>query len=243
MSQPFGHTNEQPRHDWVRERLAELDAGARLLDAGAGTQRYRPDCQHLEYTAQDFCGYDGQGDGTGNQTGSRWSYDGIDLRCDIADIPQPDASYDALLCTEVFEHIPHPLDALREFARLLKPHGTLLLTTPFTSATHYAPYYFYSGFSRYFFEKHLPEAGFRITQIQPNGGYFHFLEQELQRAPSVATKYADRPPSWFQRQTLKLAERVCRRLAQRDRGSSEFLTFGLHIQATRLTTPVTQAAA
>lgn len=236
MPTPFGHTNEQPRHDWVRAQLDALDPGSKLLDAGAGTQRYRPLCQHLDYTAQDFCGYDGQGDGTGNQIGPRWSYDGIDLRSDIADIPAPDASFDSILCTEVFEHIPHPLDALQEFARLLKPNGTLLLTTPFTSATHYAPFYFYSGFSRYFFEKHLPEAGFQITELQTNGGFFDFLEQELQRAPAIATKHTDRPASWFQRQAFRLAQYACRQLAKRDRTSQQFLTFGLHIKATRLPT-------
>jgi SAM-dependent methyltransferase len=41
-----------------------------------------------------------------------------------------DASMDAILCLDVLEHVPDFRAALREFARVLKPGGTLLLTVP-----------------------------------------------------------------------------------------------------------------
>jgi SAM-dependent methyltransferase len=41
-----------------------------------------------------------------------------------------DASLDAILCLDVLEHVPDFLAALREFARVLKPGGALLLTVP-----------------------------------------------------------------------------------------------------------------
>jgi SAM-dependent methyltransferase len=41
-----------------------------------------------------------------------------------------DASLDAVLCLDVLEHVPHFRAALREFARVLRPGGALLLTVP-----------------------------------------------------------------------------------------------------------------
>jgi SAM-dependent methyltransferase len=128
------------------------------LDAGAGELRNKPLCHHLTYVSQDLCLYEGQGDGTGLQT-RRWDTDRIDIRCDITAIPEPDASFDAILCSEVFEHLPDPLKALDEFARLLKPGGKLILTAPFASLVHFAPYFFGTGFSKYWYEHHLPARG------------------------------------------------------------------------------------
>ena len=46
------------------------------------------------------------------------------------DIPLGDASFDTVVCTEVLEHVPDPLRALREMYRVLKPGGYLILSTP-----------------------------------------------------------------------------------------------------------------
>lgn len=41
------------------------------------------------------------------------------------------ASMDAVVCQDVLEHVPDYRAALREFARVLKPSGTLVLTVPY----------------------------------------------------------------------------------------------------------------
>src|SRR5581483_4512282 len=125
-------------------------------------------CSHLDYVSQDFGQYDGQGNQIGLQTES-WDNSKLDITSDIAAVPAEDESFDAVMCIEVFEHIPHPTEAVREFARLLRPGGTLIITTPVSSLTHFAPYYFYNGYSRFYFEKVLPEHGFRIREISFNG--------------------------------------------------------------------------
>ena len=43
----------------------------------------------------------------------------IDLFSDITAIPAPDASCEAILCSEVLKHVPEPNHAVDEFARLL----------------------------------------------------------------------------------------------------------------------------
>src|SRR5215211_712534 len=48
-------------------------------------------------------------------------------RGDVEHMPFPDASFDLVTSRYSAHHYPHPLVALREFARVLKPGGTFLL--------------------------------------------------------------------------------------------------------------------
>lgn len=162
----------------------------RILDAGAGELRNRPLCSHLAYVSQDFCQYDGGGDGKGLQT-NKWDTSQIDLVCDITAIPEPDAAFDAILCSEVLEHVPDPTKALDEFARLLKPGGKLILTAPFASLVHLAPYHYCTGFSCYWYKYHLPQRGFIIEELTPNGDWFAYCRQELSRLGNTARRYDD----------------------------------------------------
>lgn len=180
--------NEDARNTWLAQTLLALPAGLRLLDAGAGELRNKPLCEHLRYVSQDVCQYEGRGDAKGLQTGT-WDTSRVDLVCDITQIPEPDASFDAILCSEVFEHLTDPLEALDEFKRLLKPGGKLILTAPFASLVHFAPYHFATGFSRYWYEYHLPLRGLKITELKANGDWFAFAKQELLRLPSMAKRY------------------------------------------------------
>jgi SAM-dependent methyltransferase len=178
--------NSESRHKWLLKTLSELPKNLRILDAGAGRLRNKPLCGHLNYESQDFCQlcqYDELGDSpiakTGKVDPSLTSK--IDFVCDITSIPQPDACYDIILCTEVLEHVPDPTLALDEFARLLKSGGVLILTAPFASMVHLAPYHYCSGFSRYWYEHHLPLRGFHIKELTPNGDWFSYFYQELMR--------------------------------------------------------------
>src|SRR5204863_1582506 len=137
---PESMNNDAARQAWLKKTLAALPAGGRILDAGAGELRNKPLCAHLFYVSQDFGRYEGTGDGKGLHAG-QWDTSRIDVVSDITAIPQPDASFDAILCSEVLEHIPEPTKALDEFARLLKPGGKLVLTAPFASLVHLAAYH------------------------------------------------------------------------------------------------------
>jgi SAM-dependent methyltransferase len=132
----FGLKNESTRLTWLTRVLKDVPAGSRILDAGAGECRYKQLCVHLKYVTQDFAKYDGKGDGRGLQK-KNWDQSQIDIISEITAIPEPDGSFDAVLCSEVLEHLPEPVLALAEFSRLLKKGGYLILTAPFASLTHY----------------------------------------------------------------------------------------------------------
>ena len=186
----YTNTNDINRGKWLKKIISTLPREARILDAGAGELRNRPLCGHLSYVSQDFCQYNGDGDGEGLQTG-RWDTSKIDLVCDITAIPEPADSFDAILCSEVLEHVPDPGKALDEFDRLLKPGGKLILTAPFASLVHLAPYHYCTGFSRYWYEHHLSLRGFKIEELVPNGDWFSYCQQELMRLGSMARRYGD----------------------------------------------------
>ncbi len=224
-----GTTNLKNREAWLKKTLKKIPAGSHILDAGAGEQQYKRFCSHLNYVAQDFAQYDGKGNSRGLQQG-RWDQSKLDIISDITAIPKPDASFDAIMCVEVLEHLPEPIKAIQEFSRLLKPGGYLILTAPFCSLTHFAPYHFFTGFNRYFYDTHLTANGFKIVESQENGNFFEYLAQEIRRIPWVAKNYAE--GSKCGRLEL-LAMKVCLsmlgRFSKKDTGSSELLHFGYHV--------------
>ena len=227
-----GTTNLLVREKWLEKTIKKIPRGKKILDAGAGELQYRKFCKHLNYTSQDFGQYDGQGNEEGLQT-ETWDNSKLDIVSDIAEMPVKDDSFDAVMCIEVFEHIPHPNDAIKEFARVIKKGGILIITTPVSSLTHFAPYYFYNGYSRYYFEKLLPDNGFKIKEIAYNGNFFEYLAQELRRIEYMAEKYTDLPPALSDkeesaRNTIlnKLGE-----LSSKDKGSSEMHSLGIMVVA------------
>lgn len=48
----------------------------------------------------------------------------------------PDESFDALMCTEVLEHVVDPFAAIRELRRIVKTGGHILFTTPLNARIH-----------------------------------------------------------------------------------------------------------
>ncbi len=175
---------EPQLHKWVIAQLSQIERGKSILDAGAGQRRYRGYCSHLIYKSQDFCQYTGSGYIKEGIHAIDWDTTGIDIVSNITSIPVADCSFDTVLCTEVLEHVPDPITALQELVRILKINGKLIITVPFISFTHMAPYHYCTGFNKFFFLQHLPAMGMNIDQIVMNGSYQSILSQELRRVYS-----------------------------------------------------------
>jgi len=57
----------------------------------------------------------------------------VELRLDITDIPRPDTSFDAIICSHVLEHVHDDRAAMRELRRVLVPGGWAILQVPIAS--------------------------------------------------------------------------------------------------------------
>lgn len=163
--------NDHNRDQFIAGIAKQVPPGSKVLDAGAGTCRYRSLFEHCDYRAQDFAYY----------KGNNHHYGELDYVGDITSIPVPDGFFDCVVCTEVFEHIPEPQLAVREFARILRPGGTLIVTAPLGSGIHMPPYHYYGGFTPYWYEYVFPGHGFEIQSCQANEGFFKLYGQESQR--------------------------------------------------------------
>jgi len=73
---------------------------------------------------------------------------GVAIVGDALNLPVRDASIEVVLCTEMLEHVPEPQRAIDEMWRVLKPGGTLLLTTRFLFPIHDAPHDYFR-FTKY----------------------------------------------------------------------------------------------
>lgn len=93
--------NAEVRRKWIIQRLKEIPAGKLLLDAGAGEMQYKPYCDHLKYIAQDFGQYDPAKDWGGVSTPNKWDTSGVNIVCDIVDMPLESESVDVILCSEI----------------------------------------------------------------------------------------------------------------------------------------------
>lgn len=225
-----GRSNEKVRKQWIEKTLKSIPEGSKILDAGAGQQQYKKFCAHLNYVSQDFAEYNPKELMTGLQK-TKWDYGSLDVVSDIASIPCDDNSFDVLMCTEVLEHVVNPREAIKEFSRLLKIEGLLILTAPFCSLTHFAPYHFYSGFNSFFYKTELEANNFEILEIIANGNYFDYLAQEINRLPKISKQYSDVNLSPSVVNNLNKLKKILKSLSQKDTNSSELLCYGYHVLA------------
>ncbi len=176
--------NANARKIFVRQQLEKLPENTKILDAGCGSQQYRQFCGHLEYRAQDFGQYISDSSvGFASEMGGEagYQYGNLDYIGDIWSINEADCAFDAILCTEVFEHIPFPNETVQEFSRLLKPGGKLILTLPSNCLRHMDPYYYYSGFSDHYVVKMLTDNGMVLESMEVVGDYYSWIAVELAR--------------------------------------------------------------
>lgn len=215
------------RGEWLARQAVDVPAGARVLDAGAGEGQYRPLFAHTRYESQDFAQYEGSGDAGAPET---WTYNKLDYVCDLTAIPVADGSFDVVICTEVMEHVPEPLAALRELGRVTAVGGRILLTAPLGSGMHQEPYHFYGGFSRHFWARALPELGFEIDEIVPLRGLLSHAAQELHRASRYLALQDRLPPE----QAWLMQEWLPRLLHDQDNAVAiEQFTAGYMVRATK----------
>lgn len=154
---------------FVENCARKVPAGAAVLDAGAGECVYKKYFQHCDYKSVD------SGVGEAN-----WNYNNLDFIAPLDQLPMKDASFDAVLCTEVLEHLEWPRESVREMFRVLKRGGSLFLTVPMAHDQHQVPYDFFR-YTSYGLRSICMDAGFKEIEIVPHGGIFVRWAYELPR--------------------------------------------------------------
>ncbi|MER7548030.1 methyltransferase domain-containing protein [Spirillospora sp. NPDC127506] len=96
---------------------------------------------------------------------------------DALDLPFPDDHFDAIIASEVLEHIPDDMRAMRELLRVLRPGGRLAVTVPswlpervcwaLSEDYHTAPGGHVRIYTRAELEAKLKSVGFKV------GGHHH----------------------------------------------------------------------
>ena len=144
-----------------------------ILDAGAGESVYKKLFSHCEYKAIDLA--------VGE---SCWNYSNLDYVGPLHEMPIEDDIFDAVLCTQVLEHLEWPRESVKEIHRVLKMDGTLYMTVPMAQNEHQIPYDFFR-YTSYGLESICRHAGFRNVKITPFGGLWVRWAYELPRALSL----------------------------------------------------------
>lgn len=128
----------------------EIPAGGRVLDYGCADQPYRHFVPpHASYVGADLPG--------NPQAEVLISADGR--------VPEPDGSFDAVLSTQVLEHVRDPRLYVEECWRLLRPGGRLLMSTHGVMSYHPDPvdYWRWTGAGL----RHTVEsAGFEVERFE-----------------------------------------------------------------------------
>jgi SAM-dependent methyltransferase len=156
------------------ENVAEnLSPGSSILDAGAGESVYKNYFSHCSYKAIDLA--------VGE---SRWNYSNLDYVGFLHEMPIEDEIFDAVLCTQVLEHLEWPRESVKEMHRIIKPGGKLYMTVPMAQNEHQVPYDFFR-YTSYGLESICKHAGFHDIKITPFGGLWVRWAYELPRGMSI----------------------------------------------------------
>ena len=155
--------------EFVAAAAASLPAGSLVADVGAGSAPFREFFDHVDYLTVD------------RAESLHGDVSDFDIIASAEAIPLDDESLDAILCTQVLEHLPDPADALDELFRLLRPGGRLFLTAPLVWEEHEKPHDFFR-YTRSGLEHLLTGAGFEQIEISGHTDSFTTLAQLLHNA-------------------------------------------------------------
>ena len=99
--------------------------------------------------------------------------DAIDARPEVvADglaLPFHDGCVDAVLCSQVIEHVRDPFTLVAELSRVLRPGGTLILTGPMFWSLHEEPHDYWR-FTEHGFRELCRRSGLESVEVRSQGG-------------------------------------------------------------------------
>lgn len=195
-----------------------------VLDFGGGEMPYRRLARSRSWRSVEYAPSLTGADLNSVARASRLAGDHIYY--DGRQVPMPDASVDAVLATEVLEHVFNLEELLAELRRVLRPGGRLIATVPFAMYEHEVPHDF-ARYTSFALRQRLTAAGFEVERLEKLSG---MLEVWLQMTTWLWWERARRGSrlAWLGAPTLPLINLVAWLLEGRDTVESRsFLTVGL----------------
>ncbi len=113
-------------------------------------------------------------------------------------LPFMGGKFDAVVCSELLEHVPEPTVVLSEIHRVLRKEGTLLMCVPFLNRIHGDPYD-YGRYTDYYWSRTLHGLGFREIVIEKQGLFWSVLADMLRELAAVKAKQPRSQPAWLGR--------------------------------------------
>lgn len=163
---------------FVRGVAESLPPGAVVLDVGAGDAPYRELFEHCDYRTSDWEQSVHEGARRANYIASADA------------LPLEGATVDAVLMTQVLEHVADPRAVLGEAARVLRPQGGVFLTVPFVWELHELPYDYWR-FTPASLERLLVGAGFVDVEVEARNDCFQTAAQVLINVKHAMGRAAD----------------------------------------------------
>lgn len=207
-----------PILEFMVDRARTVPQQARVLDVGAGEAPYAELFAHTEYVTLDW--------EASPHAGARGA-----MVIGSADaIPLDSGSFDAVVLTQVLEHVRRPAVVMAEIARVLRPGGRLFATVPLAWELHEEPHDYWR-FTAHALGMLLEDAGMEAIAIAPRGDSLSTLAQLMK---NVAWSLLGEQPDQHHRQasqTLRALADEVGRLAPLD--ASRVLPLGYTIEARR----------
>lgn len=116
-------------HEWSERPYGNDCCFPKVLEVGAGTGIH---IKHVRHKFDEYWMTDLNTDMLECAANASVNRQGriVMKRENACELSFPDATFDRLIAAHVLEHLPNPHEVLREWARVLKPGGTLTLVLP-----------------------------------------------------------------------------------------------------------------
>ena len=103
-----------------------------------------------------------------------------DIVGSVENIPVPDGDFDSVISVQVLGDLLRPELAIKEFRRIVKPGGMVLITEGFMNELHGEPRDFWR-FTPYGLSGLMEENGFKVVKAEIVGGFFTVIAQMKMR--------------------------------------------------------------
>ncbi|MBC7383089.1 MAG: class I SAM-dependent methyltransferase [Bacteroidia bacterium] len=148
----------------LRKAINDFASGD-LLDIGCGNKPYS---EWIKFKVSKYIGCDI----------TQSSNNSVDILCEATKLPIPDNSFDTVFSTQTIEHVGDFQQMVNEAYRVCKPGGHFIVSGPMYWPLHEEPYDFHR-FTKHGFILTLQKAGFKVVEVNSNGGKWALLGQVI----------------------------------------------------------------